>query len=148
MTLDNPHLLAILGQRKETYIPRFERLLAKAQGVPTEATKTWSWNWAAFVFGGFWLLYHRLYWQGLGFLTLSMFLPEVFGPQGYAVIFAGNVVLGLYGDAQLFRHCALGRFSVRRWRMSASKRSSTACMPGGRWPCPSAPSRSFWSSEP
>jgi|GEM_PF-3732173 len=104
MTLDDPQFLALLGDRKETYLPRFQRLLEKAKDDPALAKKTWGWNWMAFLFGGFWLLHHRLYGRGAAFLVASMFLPEVLGQPGYAAIFAGNIVLGLLGDALLFGH--------------------------------------------
>lgn len=65
-----------------------------------------SWNWAAFLFGPFWLAYRRMYWQfgvfivGIGALPVTEALIGRHVPHHVALpmIYAATIVLALYGN--------------------------------------------------
>ena len=102
--IDDPNFHAILGDRKERYLPRFARLLEKAKGDPVIAAKTRGWNWMGFVGTSFWLLYHRMYLQGFGLLAIGLTLPLLFGSSAGTGGIVMAILTGLYGDGQLFQH--------------------------------------------
>lgn len=55
-------LAAIVGNKKAYYIPRFRQIARTGAG---------GWNWAAFFFGPYWLLYRRMYLSGSLLLLLD-----------------------------------------------------------------------------
>lgn len=55
---------AVVSSKTEYYIPRFRRIAAGGNG---------GWNWAAFFFGGYWLIYRKMYVGGFLLLALNLF---------------------------------------------------------------------------
>jgi hypothetical protein len=55
-----------------------------------------SWNWAAFIFGGFWLLYRKMYYYFMIVSLLSLFiaLPKI----GFLVVLLLPLFLGMFGN--------------------------------------------------
>ena len=62
-------LAAVVGTKSEYYIPRFRRMARNGSSV--------SWNWAAFFFGPYWLLYRKMYGLGTIVLVLQIFQTAV-----------------------------------------------------------------------
>ena len=56
---------AVVGVKSEYYLPRFRRI---------SRNRTGGWNWAAFLFGPYWLLYRKMY--GIGSLLLILQLIQ------------------------------------------------------------------------
>ncbi len=54
----------VVGTKTEYYIPRFRRVAAGQNG---------GWNWAAFFFGAYWLIYRKMYLGGVLLLILNLF---------------------------------------------------------------------------
>lgn len=54
----------VVGVKTEYYIPRFRRVAAGQNG---------GWNWAAFFFGAYWLIYRKMYIGGILLLVLNLF---------------------------------------------------------------------------
>lgn len=54
----------VVGTKTEYYIPRFRRIAAGDNG---------GWNWAAFFFGAYWLIYRKMYVGGFLILALNLF---------------------------------------------------------------------------
>lgn len=61
-------LSAVVGPKNEYYIDRFRRISKGRSG---------GWNWAAFVFGPYWLLYRKMYVSGGLLLFLNLFQTGV-----------------------------------------------------------------------
>lgn len=104
MPLDDPNFTAVLGNRKLAYLPRFERIIERSGDDPARIPKVLSWNWAALLGTGFWLLYHRMYLQGLVLVGASLVVSAVFETGVLFCLFTGGAALGLYGDSQLLMH--------------------------------------------
>lgn len=104
MTLDDPNFVAVLGTRKQAYLQRFEHIIERSGNDPARIPKIMSWNWAAFLGNGFWLLYNRMYLRGFLLLAFSLILSAVFGFGLLFCMFSAGAALGLYGDAQLLMH--------------------------------------------
>ena len=72
----------LVGEKTEYYLPRFEKL---------ETLNSFTdWNWCAFLFGAFWMLYRKMYAYGI-------------------VLFVANELLGLVnGGLSLLLHVGIG----------------------------------------
>ncbi|KAF7962653.1 hypothetical protein AWV79_19115 [Cupriavidus sp. UYMMa02A] len=109
---DEAALAAFVGPRFAYYRGRWQ-LAAARNGM--------AWNWAAFVFGPFWMAYRRMYWQvGVYAIILCAepVLHALFHIQMPAAIsrplsYAMALVLGFYGN-QLYRLHA--ESTIRRLR--------------------------------
>ena len=62
-------LAAMVGSRTDYYMPRFRRIADGRSG---------GWNWAAFLFGPYWLLYRKMYLSGSLVLLLQLLQSCVF----------------------------------------------------------------------
>ena len=83
-------LQQLVETNSEYYMPKFE-------DMNTQNKKT-SWNWAAFLFTPYWLIYRKMYAYGavaLGILFLLSFFGNVFGSL---LALCGYVVMGIYGN--------------------------------------------------
>ena len=54
----------VVGNKSEYYIPRFRRIAGGGTG---------GWNWAAFFFGAYWMIYRKMYVGGFLLLALNLF---------------------------------------------------------------------------
>ncbi len=54
----------VIGNKTEYYIPRFRRIACGGNG---------GWNWGAFFFGAYWLIYRKMYLGGFLLLALNLF---------------------------------------------------------------------------
>jgi hypothetical protein len=68
--LENPVISTVVGPRFETYDSRWRRLLAKRGALKSPWISPVSWNWAAFLFGIWWLFYRRMYGYGVALALL------------------------------------------------------------------------------
>ncbi len=75
------NLAAVVDTKANYYLPRFRQI--------TQNGKSGSWNWAAFIFGPFWLLYRKIYGYGAALLALQL-LQTLITTIMYKAIGAGN----------------------------------------------------------
>ncbi|MCW8086658.1 DUF2628 domain-containing protein [Sabulicella glaciei] len=70
-------------------------------------------SWGAFLFGPFWLWWHRCWLAGLAAFLLLVALNFVPGSMGLALVLAAHILLGLHGRD-------LRRWTMERrgWRLS------------------------------
>lgn len=76
------NVASLVGTNQEYYIPKFKMMKSQNQNT--------SWNWAAFLFCPFWLIYRKMYASGIVFL-LTAFIISLTG-----LFFLNLLVLGAY----------------------------------------------------
>lgn len=59
----------LIGEKAEYYLPRFEKMETLNSYI--------SWNWAAFIFGSFWMLYRKMYAFCIAAMAASFFVGTV-----------------------------------------------------------------------
>lgn len=103
--LENPDLANVVGPRFETYRARWSRLLEKRGRLKSPWLTPFSWNWAAFVFGMWWLFYRRMHGYGIAmvllwltFLVIAAADPKQL-PTFYLMSGGINVALGRSANA-------------------------------------------------
>ena len=79
----------------EKYMSKFEKM--------KENNKKYSWNWAAFLFGGFWFIYRKMYLYGIGFGVISFVLEELTKVSWVSWIV--SILGGLFGNYIYLNHC-------------------------------------------
>ena len=88
-TLD-PTLVSLIGAEKQSYyVPKFLEL--------KQQNKQISWNWCAFLFGGAWMCYRKMYVFGLAYMVVSM-LASLLGDLGSLLTIGMWVCSGLFGN--------------------------------------------------
>ena len=80
----------LVGKNKEYYIPKFNEL--KTQN------KKGSWNWCAFLFTPYWMIYRKMYGYGAAVLG-GMFLCSLLGSIFSIIALAGYVAFGILGNS-------------------------------------------------
>ena len=60
----------VVGNKSDYYVPRFRRIAAGSTG---------GWNWAAFFFGAYWMIYRKMYVGGFLLLALNLFQTCITG---------------------------------------------------------------------
>lgn len=80
----------LIGTKAEYYIPKFQAM--KAQNKLT------SWNWSAFLFTPYWMIYRKMYGYGAGFLAISFVLFWIGSGFLSLLSLAGYIALGIYGN--------------------------------------------------
>ncbi|MCL2818376.1 MAG: DUF2628 domain-containing protein [Actinomycetia bacterium] len=78
-----------IGPNADYYIPRFQQM--EASGSPM------SWNWSAFFFGLFWMLYRKMWLYAL-IAWAVLFVLELVPVIGQIVPFVAWIGLGLFGN--------------------------------------------------
>ena len=82
----------LIGQNNQDYyVSKF--LEMKSQN------KKATWNWPAFLFSGYWLLYRKMYIYGIGVILGALLLSEI-----PLVLLAGYIVMGIFGNALYMNH--------------------------------------------
>ena len=93
----DPVVTALIGKNQEYYVPRFRQM--KADG------KKNTWNWAAFFFAPYWLMYRKMYAYGgvaLGAVLLFTILADV---AIFSVIsLAAYIVFGFFANFVYMDH--------------------------------------------
>lgn len=82
-------------QNTAYYIERF--LALKQSG------KNKSWNWSAFLFAPFWMLYRKMYTYGFVLLALCLLVSLVFSLWACLLLFVVYILAGVYGNALYMR---------------------------------------------
>lgn len=87
----DPDIIRFIGKKTDYYLPRFQQL--KSQNKQT------SWNWCAFLFAPYWLIYRKMYGYGAAVLGAAAVITLLNIPfislVGYIAfgIFANNIYL-------------------------------------------------------
>lgn len=80
-------ILSFIGTKTEYYVPKFQEL--KIQG------KKISWNWFAFLWGPFWLIYRKMYEYGVILLVAEFILYAI----DFSILtWASSIALGILGN--------------------------------------------------
>jgi hypothetical protein len=80
----------LVGTNQEYYLAQFDKL--------RRGQKMTSWNWAAFLFGAFWMLYRKMYLYG-GLGLVAVFVVAMFGsPAMTVLLWGGYIVLGIFAN--------------------------------------------------
>lgn len=79
-----------IGTKGEYYIPKFQEL--KLQNKKT------SWNWAAFLFTGYWMIYRKMYGYGAGLLGVVFLLTLIGSNTLSLLLLVGYIIIGIYGN--------------------------------------------------
>lgn len=80
----------LVGAKAEYYIPKFQEM--KVQN------KKSTWNWSAFLFTPYWMIYRKMYAYGAGMLGISAVLTLIIRTVGSILAFCGYIVLGIFGN--------------------------------------------------
>lgn len=83
-------LSLLVGKNAEYYLPKFQEL--NAQG------RLNSWNWAAFFFAPYWMLYRKMYGYGAGFLAAVFVMSLIESNVLSLLSIGGYIVLGILGN--------------------------------------------------
>ncbi len=118
---------ALIREKINYYLKRFESFDDRGGGfIP-------SWNWAAFIFGGLWALYRKMY--AVFFVVLGISIIDATEPLGsppynlvYLVLWFG---FGIYGNALYYRHTTRKIAKARTTLPDAEKLLSDMQSKGG-----------------
>ncbi len=81
----------LIGVKSEYYVPKFQEMKSR--------NKQTSWNWAAFLFAPYWLIYRKMYGYGVGFLAATFLLSLIGSTFLSFLSFAGNIAIGIFGNS-------------------------------------------------
>ncbi len=76
----------LIGEKREYYVPKFKEM--KQTGKKT------SWNWCAFLFSTFWLVYRKMYLYGAIFFLVINGLSYI----STYLSFAASICMGVFGN--------------------------------------------------
>lgn len=62
----DPLLVQMVGQKQEYYVPKFQQFIG--------LNKKTSWNWAAFLFAPYWMIYRKMYAPGAAVIGIAFVL--------------------------------------------------------------------------
>ena len=85
-------LALLVGKNFEYYIPKFKKLISKNANI--------SWNWCAFLFTPYWMIYRKLYGYGIAYICFNLLVFFLSKYSTYVTYFgyAANFLLGLCGN--------------------------------------------------
>lgn len=90
LSVDDKNIMPLIGENEAYFRLTFPKL--RNGSLPI------SWNWMAFLFTGFWMLYRKMYLIGIGVIALqlliSLFVPKV----SLLLILLIHVAVGLFGN--------------------------------------------------
>lgn len=92
----DPTIAQLVGTNQSYYLSRFEKLRS--------GQKMTSWNWAAFLFGAFWLFYRKMYLQGGIALAVIFLLTMTGSPFITVLLWGGYIVLGIFANYLYLTH--------------------------------------------
>lgn len=95
MNFENQDMINFIQGSSETYMRRFEKM--------KEKNKPYSWNWPAFLFGGYWLIYRKMYALGIGVSIISILLNE-FTKTSFPTWII-SVIFGVFGNYLYLNYC-------------------------------------------
>jgi len=130
-TLDEDVALGTFVGTHFAYYRRQWRAAAQRNGM--------SWNWAAFLFGPFWLAYRRMYWQvgvfavAISALPVAEALLDRHVPHliSLPMLYAIAVVLGMYGNQFYKWHADATIRRLRDYHWSADTVTDSLARCGG-----------------
>jgi hypothetical protein len=80
-------IVPLIGPKTEYYVPKFKSLM--------QGNKKTSWNWCAFLFGPYWMIYRKIYTYGVATLLIFFVLALI---GGSILAFAGYIACGVLGN--------------------------------------------------
>ena len=86
----DPDVAALVGTKQEYYLPKFQEM--KAQNKKT------SWNWAAFFFAPYWLIYRKMYVYGFAALGLAFLVSMIKSPVVAFLSLGAYIAIGVLGN--------------------------------------------------
>ncbi|MEG0856283.1 MAG: DUF2628 domain-containing protein [Terrisporobacter sp.] len=87
---NNKDMVNFIQKKVEYYIPTFKEI--------EDDNKSTSWNWAAFFFNSWWLLYRKMYAYGFGIIAGTFILTSIMPMSSFVVNIIVAVLCGLYGN--------------------------------------------------
>ena len=94
--LPEEDLYTLVGKNEEYYIPKFQQL--KATGSKA------SWNWAAFLFTGYWLIYRKMYGYGAAVLVGAFLLSMIQSGVVTLLLWGVYIAAGIFGNSIYLHH--------------------------------------------
>ncbi|WP_315078251.1 DUF2628 domain-containing protein [uncultured Clostridium sp.] len=115
--INDEEFTSFVGKRKSSYyIEYFNRYKINNKFI--------SWNWAAFFFGSYWLLYRKLFLIFFLFILITTSLVSLLGPlAGFTGVII-SLVLGMFGNNIYIRFVEHKIFSLRDFSSNITKNIS------------------------
>lgn len=79
-----------IGENNQYYISKFNEMKRE--------NKQTTWNWSAFLFTAYWLIYRKMYAQGVALMAISFVISLIGGGFSFLLGLALDVAIGLYGN--------------------------------------------------
>lgn len=83
-------LARFIGENSQYYISKFNEMKRE--------NKQTTWNWSAFLFTAYWLIYRKMYAQGIAVMAISFIISLIGGGFSFLLGLALDVAIGLYGN--------------------------------------------------
>ena len=92
----DPIIQHLVKDNSSYYMPQFIKMRTE--------NKTTSWNWSAFLFAAYWLIYRKMYLQGGIALAIIFILTILPGNIGWVLLLGFYISLGIYGNYLYLYH--------------------------------------------
>ena len=79
-----------IGTNTEYYLPLFNRMRKQGRKI--------SWNWCAFLFTPYWLIYRKMYLLGFGLLAINFIMNINFVLLYSFIMFTVYTLIGIFGN--------------------------------------------------
>lgn len=86
----NAELARFIGENSQYYISKFNEMKRE--------NKQTTWNWSAFLFTAYWLIYRKMYAQGVAVMAISFVISLIGGGLSFLLGLALDIAIGLYGN--------------------------------------------------
>lgn len=83
-------LARFIGENSQYYISKFNEMKRE--------NKQTTWNWSAFLFTAYWLIYRKMYAQGIAVMAISFIISLIGGGFSSLLGLVLDVAIGLYGN--------------------------------------------------
>ena len=85
-------LALLVGKNFEYYIPKFKKLISRNANI--------SWNWCAFLFTPYWMIYRKMYGYGIAYICFNLLISFLSKYSTYVTCFgyAVDFLFGLCGN--------------------------------------------------
>ncbi|WP_252237975.1 MULTISPECIES: DUF2628 domain-containing protein [unclassified Clostridium] len=115
--ISDEEFTSFVGKRKSSYyIEYFNRYKTNNKFI--------SWNWAAFFFGAYWLLYRKLFLMFFLFILITTSIVSLLGPFAAFTGVIISLVLGVFGNNIYIRFVEHKIFSVKDFSSNIAKNIS------------------------
>lgn len=132
---------AVVGRNFPVYRRKWQLDLATGSAAASPAAGSTAWNWPAFLFGAFWMLYRRMYavaalWIGaLTVISIGETLLGASDTVSLVITVGASVAAGSVGNHLYLRHAQrlIAQASARHPGNAAAQHAELAGLGGTRW---------------